>query len=46
MRLIKVSVYILDVVVSELFDDLTVDLVFQRFGFQRSFKDLVGQFVD
>lgn len=40
------SVYTLDVVVGELFDDLTVDLVFQGFGLQRSFKDLVRQLVD
>lgn len=41
-----VRVYTLDVVVGELFDDLTVDLVFQRFGLQRSFKDLICQLVD
>lgn len=46
IRVIMASVYTLDVVVSELFDDLTEDLVFQRFGLQRSFKDLVRQLVD
>lgn len=46
IRLIINAVYRLDVVVSELFDDLTVDLIFQRFGLQRSFKDLVRQLVD
>ncbi len=43
---IMVSVFILDVVVCELFDDLTVDLIFQRFSLQRSFKDLVCQLID
>lgn len=32
---------ILDVVVRELLDDLTVDLIFQRLRLQRSFKDLI-----
>lgn len=32
-------------VVCELFDDLTVDLILQRFGLQRPFKDLVCQLV-
>lgn len=38
-------IHTLDVVVGELLDDLTVDLVFQRFRLQRSFKDLVRQLV-
>lgn len=42
----KMWVYTLDVVVSELLDGLTVDLVFQRLRLQRSFKDLVCQLVD
>lgn len=46
IELMMVSVYTLDVVVGELFDDLTVDLIFQRFSLQRSFKDLVCQLVN
>lgn len=44
--IIVISVYTLDMVISELFDDLTVDLIFQRFRPQCSFKDLVSQLTD
>lgn len=37
---------LLDVIVSQLFENLTEDLVFERFGLQRSFKDLIGELVD
>lgn len=37
---------ILDVILSELFEDLTVDLIFEWLCLQRSLKDLVGQLVD
>lgn len=33
IKLMMVSVYTLDVVIRKLFDDLTVDLIFQRFSF-------------
>lgn len=37
---------LLDVIVGELFQDLTEDLVFERLSLQRSLKDLVGELVD
>lgn len=37
---------LLDVIVGELFENLTEDLVFERLGLQGSFKDLIGELVD
>lgn len=37
---------LLDVVVGQLFEDLTEDLVLERLGLQRSLKDLIGELVD
>lgn len=44
--LLRVGVSSLDVVVGELLDDLTEDLIFQGLGLQGSFKDLVRQLID
>lgn len=33
-------------IVGQLFENLTEDLVFERLGLQRSLKDLIGELVD
>ena len=37
---------VLNVIIGELFEDLTEDLVFERLGLQRSFKDQICELVD
>lgn len=37
---------VLYVIIGELFEDLTEDLVFERLGLQRSFKDQICELVD
>lgn len=37
---------LLDVVLGQLFDDLTEDLILQRFSLQSALKDLIGELID
>lgn len=37
---------LLDVVVGQLFEDLTEDLVLEWLGLERSLKDLIGELID
>lgn len=38
--------HLLDVIISELLENLTEDLIFERLSLQRPFKDLIGELVD
>lgn len=42
----SVELCLLDVIVCELFENLTVDFVFERLRLQRPFKYLIGELID